>query len=74
MSNFITQQDDDDYLGWDDIHRSANCSIFFADDYRIIGLISVNDFNSVRVLIRLMRISDFINQGLEDTLRISRRR
>ena len=37
--------------------------IVFADDYRISGFISVNEFNSVRVLLRLIRMRDFINQG-----------
>ena len=37
--------------------------ILFADDYRISGFISVNEFISVRFLFRLMRMRDFINEG-----------
>ena len=44
--------------------------ILFADDYRISGFISVNEFNSVRFLFRLMRMREFVNQGWEDIIRI----
>ena len=44
--------------------------ILFADDYRISGFISVNEFNSVRFVFRLIRMREFVNQGWEDIIRI----